>query len=199
MKKYIALTLCIALCACLFAACKKEPPAPTETDTSAEVQTDGTTTAESTESSETESTEIPDETEISTAPAEEKTDGKENESEGTADVKKFLGTYINNAYTVNVEQAPDGELTFTVTDKPDDSVGYEWTITGFYNGDTYRVNYSDAVKTKITYNENGTEAGRETVYGNGIGRMQFTDDGALLWENENEAEEGRIVLYRLEG
>ena len=182
MKKMIAaLTLCFAVCACLFAACKKEPPAPTGTDASTAAPTSGT------------------ETETEPAPTEEETDGAENESEGNVPAKAFLGVYRNSGYTVNVEQAPDGELTFTVTAEPDGNVGYEWTITGYYSGDTYRVNYKDAVKEEITYSEDGAETGRKTVYENGIGRMQFSDDGALLWQNETEASGGQIVLTRVKG
>lgn len=199
MKKYIALMLCIALSACMFAACKKEPPAPTETDTSTAAQTDGTTTEKEAGSSETQSTGIPDETQSTAAPDEEDDDGGEDETGETVSAKAFLGAYRNSDYTVNVEQAPDGELTFTVTGKPDGNVGYEWTITGYYSGDTYRVNYKDAVKEEITYGEAGAETSRKTVYGNGIGRMQFTEDGALLWEDETEAAVGRIVLNRVRG
>jgi cytoskeletal protein RodZ len=199
MKKYIALTLCFILCACMFAACKKEPPAPTETDTSTAAQTDGTTTEKEAGSSETQSTGIPDETQSTAASDEEDTNGAEDTTGETVSAKAFLGAYRNSDYTVNVEQAPDGELTFTVTGKPDGNVGYEWTITGYYSGDTYRVNYKDAVKEEITYGEDGAETSRKTVYGNGIGRMQFTEDGALLWEDETEAAGGRIVLNRVRG
>ena len=199
MKKYIALMLCIALCACMFAACKKEPPAPTETDTSTAAPTDGTTTEKEAGSSETQSTEVLDETQSTAAPDEEGTNSTEDETGETVSAKTFLGTYRNSDYTVNVEQAPDGELTFTVTGKPDGNVGYAWTITGYYSGDTYRVNYRDAVKEEITYSEDGAETGRKTVYENGIGRMQFTDDGALLWQDETEAAGGRVVLTRIRG
>ena len=200
MKKMIAaLTLCFAVCACLFAACKKEPPAPTGTDASTAAPTSGTETEKATESSETQSAAVPDETETAAESTEEDTAGAEDESEATVSAKAFLGVYRNSGYTVNVEQAPDGELTFTVTAEPDGNVGYEWTITGYYSGDTYRVNYKDAVKEEITYSEDGAETGRKTVYENGIGRMQFSDDGALLWQNETEASGGQIVLTRVKG
>lgn len=60
-------------------------------------------------------------------------------------------------------------------------------MSGYFSGGTYRVSYTDAVRVDIRYYKSGDEKSRETVYSGGAGRMQFGDDGSLVWYNPMES------------
>ena len=45
------------------------------------------------------------------------------------------------------------------------------------------ISYSDAEKAVITYDKNGAEKTRETEYTSFGGRMEFADDGSIIWED----------------
>ena len=113
-------------------------------------------------------------------------------------IYEFVGTYTNDDYTVVVEQESDQILSFTVTtNKKDGNTGYEWQMTGYFSDQTYRVNYTEAVKYAVTFDKNGDETDRTAEYENGSGTMQFTDSDKLFWENDTERLDGSIELARV--
>lgn len=102
----------------------------------------------------------------------------------------FVGDYKNDDYTAHVEKSDGGEMVVTIKSAPKDGVGYEWVIQGFFSDETYRVNYTDAVKYTVSYNSNGKEKSRETEYENGAGRITFADTEHFTWNNSMENIEG---------
>ncbi len=113
-------------------------------------------------------------------------------------IYEFVGTYTNDDYSVVVEQESDQILTFIVTTNTnDDGTGYEWQMTGYFSDQTYRVNYTEAVKYAVTFDKNGDETDRTAEYEIGSGTMQFTDSDKLFWENDTERLDGSIELARV--
>lgn len=108
----------------------------------------------------------------------------------------FVGIYKNGDYTIEVKQGGDELFYFTVTSAAKDGQSSEWKMNGYFSSETYRVNYTGAVKTVIYYNKSGTEKSRETAYTDGAGRMQFGDDGSLVWNNSMETLEGSNTLKK---
>ena len=102
----------------------------------------------------------------------------------------FVGDYKNDDYTAHVEKNDGGEMVITIKSAPKDGTGYEWVIQGFFSDETYRVNYTDAVKYMVAYSSSGNERSRETVYDNGAGRITFTDTEHFIWNNSMEILEG---------
>ena len=102
----------------------------------------------------------------------------------------FVGDYKNDDYTAHIEKNENDEMVITITSVPKDGIGYEWVITGYFANETYRVNYSDAVKSVITFNKKGAEKSRKEEYNYGAGRIQFSDDSHFEWHNSVERLEG---------
>ena len=102
----------------------------------------------------------------------------------------FTGDYKNDNYTAHIEKNAEDEMVITIKSAPKDGVGYEWVIKGFFSAETYRVHYSDAVKTVITYNKKGGEKSRKEEYNYGAGRIQFSDDKHFVWNNSVERLDG---------
>ena len=109
---------------------------------------------------------------------------------------ELTGAFANDLYAVTVETEND-EMVFTVVTKEiTEHTGYEWVIRGYFSEENSRVNYTDAVKTKITFDKNGSEKQRQTEYDYGSGRMQFTDPDHLVWNNNTEFLAGSRELTR---
>ena len=96
---------------------------------------------------------------------------------------EFIGTYANEDYTMTVEQGENGMLKVVVKTPVKDRVSYEWQFGGYFSRETYRINYTQGVKTVISYDKDGNETGRETEYDDGVGRVQFSDSKALQWNS----------------
>lgn len=101
------------------------------------------------------------------------------------DEKSIAGAYGNEYYSMTVTQDDDGLFTFEISSVLKDNTFYEWKMTGFV-GDGH-INYSDAEKQIITCDKNGKEKSREIEYSMGGGRMEFEDDGIIVWKDSMES------------
>ena len=97
----------------------------------------------------------------------------------------FLGTYANEAYTVEVTKAEDGQLHISIRENAK-TADISWEMDGWFSKETCRVNYTDAVKV-----ENG-----ETKYDYGTGRLQFSENGTLIWDNYTEQLSGSTEMQK---
>ena len=104
------------------------------------------------------------------------------------DEKSITGTYGNEDYTMTVQRSDDGLFSFTVKSEITDGQSFEWKMTGFLGKG--HINYNDAEKSVITHDKNGAEKSRETEYTSGGGRMEFTDDRSIIWEDFMETTKG---------
>ena len=109
----------------------------------------------------------------------------------------LYGTYKNDFYTMDVQAGEDGMTVFTVKSEKDGGVSYEWVLKGAYSVESNLVNYFSGVKTEITYDKNGAEKQRSTVYDNGSGRMLFENGGKIIWKNSFEDVEGSDTFTRV--
>ena len=101
--------------------------------------------------------------------------------------EEFLGTFVNDDYIMVIEQTDNDRIHITVKSAVKDKIGYEWDIYSIFSNSTYRINYTDAVKTVVNYDKNGKETSRENEYENGVGRIQFSDSNTLKWENSMDS------------
>ena len=109
---------------------------------------------------------------------------------------EFVGTYKNEDYTVKAAQVSDEIMSFQVKSKKKEKTVCKWTIEGYFDEQTYYVHYTDAVKTKITYNSKGVKLSSKTEYEDGTGVMMFSGDGKLYWKNTREMPDGNVVFTK---
>ena len=104
-------------------------------------------------------------------------------AEDLISAEKFIGSFSNKEYKMTVQNAEKGLVHVTIKSKIKKNVSYEWEIEAFFSEQTYRINYTDAIKTVVKYDKNGNETNREEMYNNGVGRIQFSDSDNLTWQN----------------
>ena len=118
----------------------------------------------------------------------------------TTDLDKYTGTYAYSRCTIEVSETgrPD-ELKFDIRWSGSAYDGNKWSMSGIFDPDTFRVTYSNSVKTYYIFDKNEKET-TEVRYTDGIGRFQFVDD-YLLWQDEQEVKEiedlGQIKFLRV--
>ena len=68
-----------------------------------------------------------------------------------------------------------------------------WVITGKLDPETLTVNYTDSVKSEITYNGNGEIEKEDVIYTDGTGSVVFNDNGTFTWKDDR-SEYGDILF-----
>ncbi len=201
MKKMICALLGFALCASLFAACEKKTAGDEPTT---ELYSDATTVPENTDATQPAATTVPESdsgeetapvAEASAAPAETVPFETAAKDDFQNPVMNFIGNYTAGAYTVTVGAVGDTDAEITVTRNNEDGTVTEWTMSGTFNPDVFRINYSDSVKKTVTYNENGEVSTENVEYEDGVGRIQFHDDYSLSWQDEQEADDVSLLNF----
>ncbi len=99
-----------------------------------------------------------------------------------ADIEKlqpdevFTGDFKNEQFTAHIEKNENDEIVVTIQSEEQKA---QWTMSGYFGYETYRVNYDNAVKS--------VKGNAEMEYENGDGRIQFTDSDHFIWENGMES------------
>lgn len=161
MKKTLCLIAVLVLALSMFAACNKKDDTKTTTET--------TTKAVAEETSEATTEAVAD--------------------DGQNPVMNFIGVYQNDRCSITVSAKGDEDAEFVVEWGSSATELTKWTMSGYFDADTLRVNYTNAVKTNLVYDENGEVTSEEVEYEDGAGRIQFHDDGTLSWEDQKEEEQ----------
>ena len=123
------------------------------------------------------------------AAADDTEDNAAEDSQNPA--MNFVGDYVDDRCTITVEADGDTDAKITVTWASSAEEVTEWTMSGLFDPDTFRVNYSDCVKKTTVYDENGHVVSENIDYENGYGRIQFNDD-TLTWQDEQEPEHAQM-------
>ena len=111
------------------------------------------------------------------------------DAQETRKLADFAGTYQSDRCSIVVKDAGNGNATIEVSWGSSATETAEWTMSGAFDGDTMRINYSDGVKKVTTYAEDGSIVESKTAYENGVGRIQFYGDGTMAWQDEQEADQ----------
>ena len=101
MKRIIAITLSLLLCACVFGACAKNPS--DKNAVNEKLQPTEKVNAESL---------LPDET--------------------------FIGDFKNEKYSALIEKNENDEMVITIISEENNT---QWTMSGYFGYETYRINY----------------------------------------------------------
>ena len=111
------------------------------------------------------------------------------DAEETRKLADFAGTYQSDRCSIVVTDAGNGDAKIEVSWGSSAFETAEWTMSGYFDGDTMRINYSDGVKKVVTYAEDGSIVESKTEYEDGYGRIQFYGDGTMAWQDEKEADQ----------
>ena len=104
------------------------------------------------------------------------------------DFADYTGIYGAGRCSIEIGGDRDN-ATITVTWGSSASEAIRWTMSGAFDPDTLRINYSDSTKANCVFGEDGEIASSTTEYENGVGRIQFFGDGTLAWQDEQEADQ----------
>lgn len=172
LKKTIALVLACVLCLALFAACGKSE-APIQEPSASEQN--GTAPAEKPASEEP-------------ATDEPSSEGMTTQEATPLQFEDLAGNYVSGRCNITVETGENNEVKISVHWGGSAFESYDWTMSGDYDADTWRVNYTNGVKTLTVFDESGNEVESKTEYEDGYGRIQFVSANQLVWQDEYEQE-----------
>ena len=110
------------------------------------------------------------------------------ESDGQNPIMNFVGTYAKDRCYIEVSAADsDNGAAFHINWGSSASEHSEWDMSGTFDTETLTVNYDNAVRKNIVFNEDGSVASETTVYENGKGSFTFSEgDLTLVWNDEQE-------------
>ena len=113
--------------------------------------------------------------------------------DGQNPVMNYIGVYECDRCSITIEADGDTDAKVTVHWGSSATEATVWTMSGYFDPDTMRINYSDSVKTEMTFE--GEEETDTVVYENGVGRIQFHEDGTLEWQDEQEVDNVRGMVF----
>ncbi|MBQ4207382.1 MAG: hypothetical protein II621_03680 [Clostridia bacterium] len=102
--------------------------------------------------------------------------------------EEIAGNYVCGRCNITVETGENNEVKISVHWGSSALEFYDWTMSGVYDADTWRVNYTNGVKTLTVFDESGNETESKTEYEDGYGRIQFVSANQLMWQDEYEQE-----------
>ena len=111
----------------------------------------------------------------------------DSEEDGQNPVMNFIGDYQADRCTIHIEADGATDAKISVHWGSSATESSDWTMSGTFDPDTLRINYSNAVKKNIVFDEDGNDTAT-VEYEDGVGRIQFYDDGTLAWQDEKEAD-----------
>ena len=166
-KSIFTLPLALLLCAALLTACAKDDGG--DRQTAAANATAADESAVQTAEADADAT-----TADQTATTAQSEASMEEIHEADRTTANLAGTYGCGRCTIVAEAIDETTMKFSVHWGSSAFEASEWEMTGMFDPDTLRVNYSDCTRKTVVFAEDGTAT--ETVeYENGCGRIQFYD------------------------
>ena len=157
------------------------------------VETEDDTTAPA---SEADDTTVPaSEADDTTVPASKADDTTAEAEEVTRSLADFAGEYQSGRCGISIIDNGNNEATIEVHWGSSATESTDWRMSGAFDGDTMRINYTDAVKTNSVFDENGNQTEATEEYNDGYGRIQFYGDGTLAWQDEKEADQLQGMVF----
>ena len=111
------------------------------------------------------------------------------EDAGQNPAMNFIGEYASGRASALVEAkgAEDAKITIEWG-----SSAWEltrWVMSGRLDADTLTLEYTDCVKTTLTYADSGELVSETVKYENGTGRIIFLTDGTFTWKGDQSEQE----------
>ena len=119
------------------------------------------------------------------------------EEAGQNPVMNYVGVYECDRCSITIEADGETDAKISVHWGSSATESSNWTMSGYFDPDTMRINYSDSVRTDLVLDEDTDEA--TVVYEDGYGRIQFFEDGTLEWQDEQEVDNVRGMIFEFIG
>ncbi len=131
--------------------------------------------------------------------AKEQANAAENSAaeDGQNPVMNYVGSYESDRCSITIEADGATDAKITVHWGSSATEATVWTMSGRFDPDTMRINYVNGVKTVMNFE--GEEEKDTVIYENGVGRIQFRSDGNLLWQDEQEIDTVRDMVFEFVG
>lgn len=118
-----------------------------------------------------------------------------NEDDGQNPVMNVVGEYVCDRARALVEAVGDKDALITIEWGGSAWSLARWVITGEFNSETLRVDYTGCVKTEVTYGDDGAVSEENTVYEDGTGFIAFTDAGTFTWHEDGAEREDMLFEW----
>lgn len=118
-------------------------------------------------------------------------------SEPVRSLADFAGEYQSGRCGISIIDEGDNNAKIEVHWGSSATESTDWRMSGVFDPDTMRINYTDAVKTNSVFDENGTQTEATEEYNDGYGRIQFYGDGTLAWQDEKEIDQLQGMVFEL--
>jgi len=134
---------------------------------------------------------------VSDEDTSEASEPAEPADEATRSLADFAGEYQSGRCGISIIDKGDNNALIEVHWGSSATESTDWRMSGAFDGDTMRINYTDAVKTNSVFDENGNQTEATEEYSDGYGRIQFHGDGTLSWQDEKEADQLVGMVFEL--
>ena len=130
-------------------------------------------------------------------PVEAEADPTSAADDETRSLADFAGEYQSGRCGISIIDNGNNEATIEVHWGSSATESTDWRMSGTFDPDTMRINYTGAVKTNSVFAEDGTQTEANEEYNDGYGRIQFFGDGTLAWQDEKEADQLQGMTFEL--
>ncbi len=115
--------------------------------------------------------------------------------DGQNPVMNVIGEYACDRARAFVEAAGEKDALITIEWGGDAWSLARWVITGEFDYETLRVDYTGCIKTELTYGNDGNVSEENVVYEDGTGFIVFTDAGTFIWHEDGAEREDMLFEW----
>lgn len=116
--------------------------------------------------------------------------------DGQNPVMNFIGEYQSGRAHALVECVGSDSAQITIDWGGSAWEAARWVIIGALDPDTLTIEYSDCVKSILTYDDDGVLESEEAAYEDGTGTILFNDDGSFTWhDDQSEYDEDMVFTW----
>ncbi len=120
------------------------------------------------------------------------------DDDGQNPVMNFVGEYACDRAHALVEALGAEDALITIEWGSSAWELARWVITGTLDTDTLTVAYSDAVKSVVTYDDNGEVTDEKVEYEDGTGTIVFGEDNSFTWHEDGADRDDPVFAWAFE-
>lgn len=115
--------------------------------------------------------------------------------DGQNPVMNVIGPYVSDRARAQVECLGDDSAKITIEWSGSAWDLARWVMSGRFDTETLTVEYTDCVKTIVTYADDGSVVSEEVEYENGTGRVVFDGESGFTWKGDQSEQEDLVFEW----
>ena len=115
--------------------------------------------------------------------------------DGQNPVMNFIGEYAAGRAHARVEAEGAENARITIEWGSSAWELTRWVMSGKLDTETLTVDYTDCVKSNVTYGDGGALVSAVTEYENGTGKIVFAEDGTFTWKGDQSEQEDLVFAW----